>query len=534
MIPHLTRIPFVFAFLLAALPAASVAPCPDAWKPAVQAQWDAPREAWNALCATGLDAKAVESRIQEDFVVACLGRSADLLQTKRVSPEAAREACRRGKPGETAQRRQAATAPGEELERARTGIAAFGGQVAAGDVDGIFGETRRRGSVATGGATLVLPGVTIRGAPKGSPQARIDALSYPERVKDYLRAAAQYADPEDMATTLETLEKAKPQLSVNLDGLKEAYGQAWSEGTGSAKRHFIEIAPGSVEDKNGHEFPLTLSAFRREQAARKDAKPRAPPLALTAPGSLRKDLGFVDGEHVYEYADGSKLKLYSQASIAGTFLHEIQHVRRDWQGGAANDFANERDAHDLQYRFYTRYMQAHGGKIPLDPGKKAKLDEWHTDQAKFKEDLIAAYIANGQITPGEVSIAEQAAAARKRLATARAEIANLGNLDRLYYWWKDMTPPAVDAHAEAKEEVAALTRDAALSAESLRRQEEWRKERERNFLVLLDRRLDAQILETRNSRLSPARKKRRIAELEGYRREGRADPWQFIPKLDVP
>jgi hypothetical protein len=105
---------------------------------------------------------------------------------------------------------------------------------------------------------------------------------------------------------------------------------------------------------------------------------------------------------------------YSDEAVAGTLIHELQHVRRACEGGGANRFTDERDAWDMQYRFYTRVQQTHGGAVRLDSVRAQRLSDWQLDPDGFYAGIVKSYAAMGYILPGEVTVAEQRRAARER------------------------------------------------------------------------------------------------------------------------
>ena len=245
------------------------------------------------------------------------------------------------------------------------------------------------------------------------------------RVRGYLELAGKFADQADMAFTLETIRKCAPEMAINNNDTGN-FGSSNCPGAGG-KDCSVALTEGYALSAGGDRLPLP------------DRKPEG-----------GRDLGMLDGTRVYAYADGSREIAYSAESIAGSLLHELAHVRRACEGGGANRFTDERDAWDMQYRFYTRYQQKHGGLIALDKVKAQRLKDWQLNPEKFYADLVLNYKNLGYITEGRVTVEEQ-----------------LRGLENY---------PPLDSRV--KYEKALLKADKVLSEKALAAQSAWRKRQE--------------------------------------------------------
>lgn len=548
------------------------AACAAAYKTEYESDWGVKRDAWTSGCKTK-DAAALLANFKDSFIKACVERSSPTIPAKLFTPEDILKLCSLGLPGEAqikqrvveaaalgprgppdgAENISGAPAIKKTSERVEAVTAGLGAKVAGGDVAGIYGEATRNaervevlgGQGAPGGVGQNAPtagingvkGLKIRepggGDGGGDPSVRISRLPYDSKVKGLLTTMVQNADPEDTQTVLSTLEKYKPSIQFHQDGIDGAYGQAWTEGEGKNAKSFIELSSGFVQDKDGKTWPLTAKAYREELQKRHMELSRSPPTAITKPNSPRTDLGIIDGYRVYEYADGSQMREYSAVGLTGTLMHETHHVKRRREGGAANSYTDERDAHDIAYRFYTRFQQNQGGNITLDDGKLGKLGKWQRSPGLFNEGMIEDYIQNGEITAGQVSIADQEAAYKKLKAETEKKIADRGVAGKAgvfvsgLFGGKDEEGEALTA---LNGELAKLEKDKLLAAQAEARNKKWRADREASFKTSLDIGVEAsrkQILA--DKKLSKKERAKRLADLEGFRQEGLKDPWTYIP-----
>ncbi len=558
--------PFLGAPASAAPSAPDQAACSAQFKKEFQDLWGADRKAWDEGCKTK-DAAALAEEFKRAFIKDCVVRSSPTVSAALFTPSEIADLCARGLPGEALIRAKVSDAsaaagprgppeggkpgappPGvqKNLERVEAVTAGVGTKVGGGQIAEIYGEATRNESVVAVAGREGHPGVRAEGAPtagvngvkglrilepgtEADPQARIARLPYDAKVKALLGTMVQNADSADTQLVLSTLEKYKPKVSFHPDGIDGAYGQAWTEGQGKDAKSFVELSSGYVQDKDGKTWPLTTSGFREELKKNKMELSRSPPTAITRPNSPRKDLGIVDGVRVYEYPDGSQLKEYTPVALTGTLMHEVHHVNRKREGGGVNSFTDERDAHDIAYRFYTRVQQNSGGNVSLDDGKLAKLAKWQQSPALFQESMIEDYIQNGEIHRGEVTLDEQEAAIQKRKAYAEKMIADRGIVDKaaLFFGGKD---EAAESLRASEEKLASIKNDRALAAKSEAAQKKWREEREKAFRTTLDQGVEfsrKKILG--DKKLSKAEKEKRLAELETFRQEGLKDSWTYIP-----
>ncbi|MCX5787784.1 MAG: hypothetical protein NTX64_04640, partial [Elusimicrobia bacterium] len=354
----------------------------------------------------------------------------------------------------------------------------------------------------------------------------IDALPYDASVKSDLKLMAKYGDPADVRQTLATLKTYKPKIEFSPSDL-------WSCGGGSCGWSYaqtfghqkIQVNPGYVLSKDGWQFPISSVKYKEVAAAEHYSS--TAPLAVTDPNNKkRKDLGMVDGTHEYLYPDGSKLVMYSDASVAGTMMHEINHVKRDGEGGGTNGYSNELDAHDIQYRFYTRYEEKSSGKISLDLWKSSMLDEWQVDPKRFSDDLIDRYIANGEIkSTGETTIEQQKAAAQKRLDAAQ-KIAADPKASK-----KDRDAALQTVQAE-KRELAGLAKDATLHVTEEQYQEQWRADVESSFRAWVASDAAKQRQQVQSAKMTKAARAKALADLQQRSQDELSIPWEYIPCWD--
>jgi hypothetical protein len=307
----------------------------------------------------------------------------------------------------------------------------------------------------SGAAQLpVVPEATAR------PEKADASPPYAPEVLALLKTAAEYADPGDMDWTLETIRKCSPAIAMR--GVDGDFGFSDCPMAGG-KGCYLFLSEGFVLDAAGNRTRLSSAELAGE----------------------RKEAGSVDGMRAYDYADGRRLLLYPAEATAGTMLHELQHIRRACEGGGANRFTDERDAWDMQYRFYTRWQQSRAGRIDLDKTRAERMKVWQLDPARHHRNIIDIYTALGYIRAGRVTVEEQL---------------------RAY----EGAPPY---DARVNEEREKLGRDRTLSEAAQAAQAAWRTRQEEALL---------RYLEAHGGQLE-----------SGFAAQCRAVPWKCIPVLPL-
>ena len=494
------------------------AACPETYQPGCQSVWNLSRESWLEACRSGKTAAEILKGAQAAFIADCV----KLPAADAIPEETVRALCSQGRPGQDKLLQLAGRAgppssarPAAALSGTTKTVLDLGKAVYAhlrADVAGLYGERSAESLAADG--VLVSPSAPppaglsrprrqtpgFRGAEVPAPAA------YDGEVQKILDLADEYLDPPDRRLVKETLQTYAPVIQfASFESNPLAFGDC-------DNGRNIRLSRGYAVDNAGR-----VCALGRKNPA---AGGQGRLLALTNPDDFAKeDLGFRHGVQVYRYPDGSLRIEYSKEQLAGTLIHELHHMKRHGEGGGTNLFTDERDAHALQFRFYTRYEQKHGGSIHLAESKAGELSDWQLDPKKFEADLIQEYAQPGPFqhtVVGRATIEEQ----ERALADSRARLELAGGLD-------------ARALRRLEEYGEGLKRDKELAGRAEDYQAGWRAEETGAYLTywgaLVKREHDKIVASAKD----PDEKERKLAELEETNRSVLANPWRYLMSVDA-
>lgn len=255
------------------------------------------------------------------------------------------------------------------------------GPSSSGDEASVAGGAGRNHAESVGAPNKGLKTVSVPAT--GSFVTRIEALPYDARIKAFLKLVAADADTVDVESTIGTLEKSKPVISIG--GYKvdddEAGGYDPSSNSIVLKPGFLtgDISTGSED-------------------------------ALPAGGGM--ELGL----YREVFRDGHKRWHYADTEMAGHLMHEVQHARRHLDGGGANNYTNELDAFNIQNRFYSRLLGHYGDAgSQLSDSAIADFTTWRRSPWTFRDNMVGNYTRHLEIRPGEIRFADQIKGIESRL-----------------------------------------------------------------------------------------------------------------------